>query len=245
MKVTFLGTGDGVPSKERYCSSAIVEVNGSTYMIDAGAPVLDLMLRYGKDLNALKAIFLTHHHGDHCDGLLSLLDLCSWSFRETDFDIYATEQRVIDKFTELTDIVADLFASKRLRFHLGHEGLVYEDENVKITYFPTLHCHPRPSYAILVEAEGKKVLFSGDLSNYLQREDFPKYVLENHVDLFIMEFAHFSTEHVIKYLPLVKTDKLYINHITPRFFKDAEELCASNSLPYSTTIACDGDVIDL
>ena len=245
MKVTFLGTGDGVPTKDRFCSSAIVEVNGSTYMIDAGAPVTDLLLRHGKDINSLKAVFLTHHHGDHCNGLLGLLEICSWAFREADFDIYASEQRVIDAFTTTADIMADLFKPDRLRFHLGHEGLVYQDENVKITYFPTLHCHPRPCYSVLVEAEGKKVLFSGDLSNYLAREDFPKYVLENKVDLFVLEFAHFNTKHVGPYLPNVKTDRLYLNHINPLFYSMAEEIRDKNDLPYPVVLACDGDVIDL
>ena len=50
MKITFLGTSHGVPAADRYCSSAMIEVNGSVYLIDAGAPVIDLLIR-----QALKA----------------------------------------------------------------------------------------------------------------------------------------------------------------------------------------------
>lgn len=43
MKITFLGTGHGVPSPDRHCSATLVEVGGKRYLIDAGAPVVDIM----------------------------------------------------------------------------------------------------------------------------------------------------------------------------------------------------------
>ena len=43
MKITFLGTSHGVPAKDRFCSSIMLESGGSFYFIDAGAPVMDLL----------------------------------------------------------------------------------------------------------------------------------------------------------------------------------------------------------
>ena len=64
MKITFLGTSHGVPSEERYCQSMLLEIGENAYLIDAGAPVMNILLRRHFDLNRLKAIFLTHMHGD-------------------------------------------------------------------------------------------------------------------------------------------------------------------------------------
>ena len=130
MKVTFLGSGHGIPSAERHCSSTMIETNGSIYLIDAGAPVLDLLLRHGKKIENLKGIFLTHYHGDHCDGMLPLLGLCNWAYRSASYDIFATEQVIIDTFIACSSATSGALDETRMRFHLAHEGKVFEDENI-------------------------------------------------------------------------------------------------------------------
>lgn len=83
MKLTFLGTGtsQGVPvigcrckvcqstdSRDaRLRTSALIEVEGTTIVIDAGPDFRAQMLRCG--LRRLDAILLTHEHKDHTAGL--------------------------------------------------------------------------------------------------------------------------------------------------------------------------------
>ena len=92
MKITFLGTSHGVPGADRYCSSALVECGDNAYLIDGGAPVADLLIRYGVPYEKLKAVFTTHIHSDHTIGLLHLMSLSSWKFKESSYDLYLTEQ---------------------------------------------------------------------------------------------------------------------------------------------------------
>ena len=75
MKITFLGTSHGVPLASRYCSSTLVECGDNAYLIDGGAPVADLLIRYGIPYEKLRGVFVTHMHSDHTFGLLHL---CSW-----------------------------------------------------------------------------------------------------------------------------------------------------------------------
>ena len=98
MKITFLGTSHGVPSAERYCSCTMIEVGGATYFIDCGAPLIDLLIRRGTDLNSIRAIFTTHMHGDHVNGLTAFADLCNWYYKTTSFDVYLTDERGIRTF---------------------------------------------------------------------------------------------------------------------------------------------------
>ena len=60
MKITFLGTSHGVPSPTRYCSATLLEVEDRAYLIDAGAPVADLLIRRGVPFEKLRAVFTTH-----------------------------------------------------------------------------------------------------------------------------------------------------------------------------------------
>ena len=98
MKITFLGTSHGVPGADRYCSSALVECGDNAYLIDGGAPVADLLIRYGVPYEKLKAVFTTHIHSDHTIGLLHLMSLSSWKFKESSYDLYLTEQAGIEAF---------------------------------------------------------------------------------------------------------------------------------------------------
>ena len=82
-KLTFLGTGtsQGVPiigcqcevcksadgKDKRYRSSALVEYEGMTILVDAGPDFRSQMLSH--DVRHLDAILLTHNHKDHTGGL--------------------------------------------------------------------------------------------------------------------------------------------------------------------------------
>ncbi len=73
MLITTLGTSHGDHTYCRFNSSTLVEVAGRSYLVDAGAPVEALMIRAGKAFAELKAVFVTHMHGDHVFGLPGLI----------------------------------------------------------------------------------------------------------------------------------------------------------------------------
>lgn len=97
-----------------------------------------------------------------------------------------------------------------------HDGAIYDDGDLKVTAYRTKHC--RTSYAYLVEAEGKRVLFTGDLSGKGPSEDFPTATLHEGLDLAICESAHFSAD---AYAPIFAENppkRVVINHYQPRLY---------------------------
>ena len=110
-KLTFLGTGtsQGIPMiacgcwvctspdsrDKRLRTSALVEHNGSTIVIDAGPDFRQQMLR--ENVKRIDAILLTHAHKDHIGGLDDVRAFNYFQHRPT--DIYAEErvQRVVRK----------------------------------------------------------------------------------------------------------------------------------------------------
>ena len=246
MKLTFLGTSDGVPRPGHFCTSTMFEVNGSIYLVDTGAPVVDLLLKQGKDLTKIKAIFNTHGHGDHLDGLLPLLDLCNWAYRSTSFDVYLTEQQIADGFIGcLQSMSPTPVATDRLRVHEFSEGVFYEDENIKVTAIRTHHCDPKPSYAFLVEANGLKTLFTGDLSQFFHKDDFPKIAFEDEMNLIVCEMAHFGAEHVTPYLEKCKAKHVIFNHYQLRKERDIQKLMQCGGFSFPISMAHDGDVVQV
>jgi ribonuclease Z len=75
MEFQFLGTGAGTPSKSRNVSALALRTRGAPHwsLIDCGEGTQHQILRSAWSLHALRAVFITHMHGDHCYGLPGLL----------------------------------------------------------------------------------------------------------------------------------------------------------------------------
>lgn len=191
MKIRFLGTSHGVPMPGRFCQSILFETEEGLYLVDGGAPVSDLLIREGYDLSRLRAVFLTHQHSDHMLGLLHLLDLATWYFKEMRFTVYLPEENGPDFFRRtLTFLEGPL--TDRIDYRTYTEGTVLSCGDLTVSAHPTRHIAPRPAYGFLVEEGARRVYVTGDMRGDLS--DFPAELLSAPLDLLVPECAHCSAE---------------------------------------------------
>src|SRR6516225_8181112 len=65
-KLVLLGTGSGpIPGLSRGMASSLMVHNGAAYVLDCGLGATNEYARAGVPFNALRSIFITHHHPDH------------------------------------------------------------------------------------------------------------------------------------------------------------------------------------
>ena len=242
MKITFLGTSHGVPEKDRACQSILIEAGDGAYLIDAGAPVANLFVNMGFDLSKIKAIFLTHMHGDHANGLLGFLDLSVWYYLDLKYDIYFPESEGITCFKNMVEMLNRGYKQcpeDRIGLKTVQEGLLYSDNNIRITAVATKHIANigRSAYGYIIEAEGKKLYISGDLSGELI--DYSDIADREEIDMFVVECAHFPVSRLLKKLKTTKAKQIMIVHTWSGMIDvDAEGL---KNMPFELNFPCDGE----
>ena len=248
MKLTFLGTSHGVPAKDRHCQCVMLEVSGNVYIFDAGAPVVEGILSAEHVMDDLKAVFITHVHSDHTAYLFALVNLCNWYFRTTNVNFYIPEARLWDGLVAYNESTSDLpFDPERLHPIVFSEGVVYDDGVLKVSAIPTKHIEHlgHPAYAFVMEAEGKRILMTGDMSQGLKKDDFPKVAFEKHFDIVIGELAHFDVEQMLENHKNILCDRFLYTHVWPTVTKFPKIRALNGTLPYPVEIVNDGDAFEL
>lgn len=175
--VTLLGTGTPATSIERFGPSTLVEAGNQRLLFDCGRGATIRLSQLGLQPAEVTAVFLTHLHSDHVNGLSDLW-LTGWTFpagarRTEPFEIYGPAGTQ-DMMTHLREAFAADIRIRTADEHLpasgiaahAHdvtEGVVYDHGGVRVTVFDVDHgALIKPSFGYRVDYQGRSVTLSGD-----------------------------------------------------------------------------------
>lgn len=220
MRICFFGTSHGVPEPGRSCACTMIEVSGRLYFVDMGMMAIPELVNRGLSIDAVKGVFITHMHGDHTNGLPNFVDLLSWYYKTANPAIYLPKEESIDALNTWINVTTT--RTPRLRYAVVQPGIIYEDGFIKVTAIATQHC--AYSFAYLVEAEGKQILFTGDLAH--PTKDYPEIAKQIPLDLVVCEAAHFSPSQYLSVFRESQIKTVCVNHYVPRYIGDILQLKA-------------------
>ena len=252
MVITTLGTSHGDHTYCRFNSSTLFEIKGRSYLVDAGEPVCALMVRAGKDFDRLKAVFVTHMHGDHVDGLPRLIRrLLKYPHDGKRTEVFLPEERAVPGLNAWLHGTHAKWPSDAVTVDAIGPGEVFDDGVLRVAAEATRHLRDpdrpdRPlSLAYILEGEGKRIVYTGDLS--ADFSDFPRAARDERCDLCICEVTHYQPEIALPVLAGSPIRRLILNHVHDPWHGDGErrlrEMMAE--LPYPVEIAHDGDVFEV
>ena len=87
--VTILGSSSAKPTLSRHPSAQAVNVHEQYYLVDAGEGVQQQLIRCGINPLKLRAVFISHLHGDHVFGLFPLISTLALYGRKTPLRVFA------------------------------------------------------------------------------------------------------------------------------------------------------------
>jgi ribonuclease Z len=154
MELFFLGTGSGVPSKERNVSALalmLLQEANSVWLFDCGEATQHQILHTSIKPRKITKIFITHMHGDHIFGLPGLLSSRSFQGGEDELVIYGPVG--IKEYVETSLKLSGTHITYPLSFVEISEGVILEDDNF-IVKCKKLE-HGLPSYGFRIEEKNK------------------------------------------------------------------------------------------
>jgi len=151
MELLFLGTGSGVPSKQRNVASIalkLLDERNSVWLFDCGEGTQHQILNTTLKPRKIKKIFITHMHGDHIYGLPGFLSSRGFQGGEDEVTIYGPKG--IKDFVQMSLKYSGTHLSYPLDFvEFNEVGTIFEDDQFKVMV-DTLQ-HGVPSYGFRIE----------------------------------------------------------------------------------------------
>jgi phosphoribosyl 1,2-cyclic phosphate phosphodiesterase len=248
IKVTFLGTGtsigvpvitcdcpvciSGDPRDIRFRTSAMIEVNNRTFVIDCGPDFRIQMLR--KKVQNLDAVIFTHEHRDHIAGLD---DIRAFNYvLNKKIDIYGTKKVMDTIVVEFPYIFsgARYFGAPQLTIHvIDKQPFTIND----VEFIPISVLHEK------LEVTGFRI---GDFTyitdaSYISDEEMEKIRGSRVIVLNALRnsrhVSHFSVGEAVEILQALKPESAYLTHLS-HFVGLHEEV--NSRLPENIQLAYDG-----
>lgn len=177
--LTILGCNSSIPGIDRMCTCQILQAGGNLYMIDCGEGSQLQLSRFGISRNKIKAIFISHFHGDHLYGLPGLLTSYMHFSRRDDLQIIGPKG--------LKDYLDSVFRVSEAHFDFKivvtetmteHSELVYEDSQIRVHNFELKHRIPTQGFVFEGQVKERNIIRENIQAYRLSMEEIIQ--LKNH-----------------------------------------------------------------
>lgn len=264
MKLTILGSGNAVQTKDRSASAYLLEASGVHFLIDAGSGTVRRLLEHGYHLGGINHVLLTHTHPDHIFDVVPLLHAkFVWELyakemkaespmNEFPIDLVGPQgfENVIRTMANLTEIqllAGDPVPQFKVQFTEVSATTLQRGQGVTIQTIQTEvgEGHIPPSVAYLITEAGKRVMFTGDLRRTEEVVALANSGGQKGVDLLVIDCAnptewppggHLNPPFVAKAAQDIGARKVILTHLSEFVLQDED-------LVKSVKSAFRGDVI--
>jgi ribonuclease BN (tRNA processing enzyme) len=166
MELQFLGSGDAFGSGGRFNTCFYVRDRNGAFLMDCGASSMVAIRKFGVDPNTVRAVLITHLHGDHFGGLpFFILDAQLVSRRTTPLTI-AGPPGLRDRLMAAMENFFPGSTKVERRFAVDIRELeprvTHNVDGIEVTPYVVKHACGAPPFALRLKVDGKALCYSGD-----------------------------------------------------------------------------------
>ncbi len=232
-KIIFIGTSSGFPSRYRASSSFILSADDKLYQFDAGEGFSGSALRNRIKYNNIEKIFISHLHPDHITGIFLELQMMYLDGRKKPLDIYVPRE-ALDGLQKAMDLFY-LFKEKFpfcYRFKPLKPNPAFRAQSFSLYVYPNLHLEDNgifirkkrkpnkmQSYGYMININGKRILYSGDVSN---ENDLIDHL--GNVHTLIVDGFHIDFQSLVEMTTARKVKRLVLTHLEDKLFDNPRKL---------------------
>lgn len=157
-QVLVLGTNAALPLKGKITSAQILNADDNLYLLDCGEGTQMKIEQYRIKRNRIKAVFISHLHGDHCYGLPGLLTSLSHHHRKTPLHIFGPAG--IRNFVEVVLECSNAYLGFEIHIHetdTTQHSKIFEDQHIEVFTIPLVHRVPTCGYLIRQRIRGRNL----------------------------------------------------------------------------------------
>lgn len=148
-EVLILGCSSATPMHGRHPTAQLINIQDQLLLVDCGEGTQMRLSAMGVKVNRIKAIFISHLHGDHCLGLVGLLSSMHLMGRKNPLEVYGPV--ALQSIVELQFLHAQTTIQYPLTFHATMpegEHLIREDEYSRVYSFQLDHRIPCTGFRV-------------------------------------------------------------------------------------------------
>ncbi len=150
MRLTFLGTSAGAPTRLRNVSAVALQFDQQSafWLFDCGEGTQQQLMRSPLRLSQLQYVFISHLHGDHFYGLPGMLSSRSLQYgAETPLTVFGPPG--LQRYLQTTfEVSGGSQMGYPLTIREVGPGRVYEDERMQVDCLPLVHRIASFGYAV-------------------------------------------------------------------------------------------------
>jgi ribonuclease BN (tRNA processing enzyme) len=230
MELQILGSGDAFGSGGRFNTCFYARDTQGAFLVDCGASSMIAIRKFGIDPNTIRAIFISHLHGDHFGGLpFFILDAQLVSRRTVPLTI-AGPPGLRDRLMSTMENFFPGSSNVERRFETTIRELQPRIANIvegiKVTPYIVKHASGAPPFSLRFEVDGKTFCYSGDTEWV---EDLREAAQA--ADLFIAECYFFDRQvkfhldfaTLARHLPEIGAKRVILTHMSAEMLPRIEE----------------------